>query len=238
MFPCICLFTFFTSMKYQAKIFKPVLVRLDSFSTFAVFSVTIVVFLHQVVVFSLYILFLIKRHAIQNFLNNAAKICPSQKYFLIFKYCCIKNSSVIAFVFLLTEAVQYFGSFNVNLSTFFVMIIYTYPFVMIFAFASFTKAVECFFSSILREFRDKLNEKIKSTDKKHLKYCENLSVKYKEIHDLSNQFNDTFGLIVTCFVTLGSSLTVFNVINCDGKRSHMIKYFFSRLSMSFSTPQK
>lgn len=196
----------------MAAIFRPALVRFDSFSAFSYFSVTIVVVLQQAVLVSIYILFFSKRHAVAKFMNNALKICPTGKYLQKFKSSCIQNSFILATVFMLTEVVQYFGAFNVNLTTFCLVLVFSYPYVMLFAFASFTKAVESYISANMKELKNDVAKEVLSTDGKLSKQCENLSVRYKEIHDLSIQFNETFGLIITCFVTLGSSLTVFNVI--------------------------
>lgn len=211
-FPIVSIFVFYTSFNYMAEIFQPSLVRLDSFSAFAKFSVTIVVFIQEAIFISLYILFFLKRHDVQNFMNNAVRICPKGKHLQNFRRLCIQNSLIIASIFFLGEVVQYFGAFNVSFATFLISIVYSYPFIMLFAFASFTKAAESFISSVLIEFRHHVTEEVKFGDKNKLKKCEKMSVKYKEIYDLSNQFNDTFGLIITSFVTLGSSLTVFNVI--------------------------
>lgn len=224
-FPIVSFFIFYTSLNNMAAIFRPSLVRLNSFSGFALFSVSIVVILQQAVLASIYILFFIKRHAIAKFMNNAVKICPTGKYLQKFKSSCIHNSFILATVFFVTEVVQYFGAFNVNIATFFLVLVYSYPVVMLFAFASFTKAAESFIGANMKEFRNSVAKEVRSTDKQHSKRCENLSVKYKEIHDLSIQFNETFGLIITSFVTLGSSLTVFNVIYCDEKCNLLIKLF-------------
>lgn len=210
--PIVSFFIFYTSLTNMAAIFRPALVQLNSFSGFSLFSVTIVVILQQAVLASIYVLFFIKRHAIAKFMNNAVKIFPNGKYLQKFKNSCIQNSFILAAVFFLTEVVQYFGAFNVNLVTFFLVLVYSYPAVMLFAFASFTKATESFISANMKELRNNVAKEVGTTDKQHERRCENLSVKYKEIYDLSVQFNETFGLIITCFVTLGSSLTVFNVI--------------------------
>lgn len=146
-------------------------------------------------------------------MNNALKICPSEIYLKNFKRRCLQNSCVIASIFIFTANAQYFGALKTSIATFFINFVFIYPDIMLFAFASYVKAAESFITAIMEEFKDDVIKIAKMKGKNVSRHCEKLSMKYKEIYDLSNQFNDTFGLTITGFITLGSSLTVFNVIS-------------------------
>lgn len=198
----------FTYPPISNEIVLDTLIELKGYSVFSKFSIHILVASTYItsIVFSL--LQVKQRHEMCSFVNNLNGIFLNEKYSQRFRKDNKIYSHSLLFVFMSISIVQYLGAVKISILSFFVSFFFIFPNVFLFSVVSFVTGFESFVIASLEGLQEDFEEfshQLFVQKDFGIETFLQLSRKYQNIYNLTEQFNDFFGAqltLVTCHFTI------------------------------------
>lgn len=191
------------------------LVVLKDYSTFSRVSIIIAAVQLYLITFIFCVAQSVRRYKVRNFMRNFMEKALDEKYFMKYKSYCFKHSLAFTILILIILVVSFFGSFKRSIWSFFALMVYSYPFVLLTTFTSFVSNFENFVIASLKQFRKDLKQHhslhVSLTREQNFEIYLELSRKYREIYGLTMQFNDCFGPLITLACIHMISTMIFGV---------------------------
>lgn len=195
-------------------VFRTSLHSFDNFSRFASLSIILSGILTQSALAILFCIQIIKRKKVEEFLNDAIDITLNDISLKFFKTLCLKHSVKLVIYYSFIFAIKFIALVNPTAVNFLAFVVLFFPFVFTFTFVSFIKTIEDFFVTALRQINTDLKKPLMlSTTKDVAKAAAHFIIvkKHHQLRNLSEKFNEAFGLQLTIAVSLFIVLTILNV---------------------------
>lgn len=208
--PFVFIFVLFVASQrtFNDTIFIKTFINLEEFSKFSRISITVIIVIMQGQVILLGILQVLRKYEIFHFIERASAVSLDKKYAKKFVTLCLKRTLTSNFVLLTISIAQFYGSMRISLLSLAVMVICSYPVIVMFSFVTFVISFESFAIVLLKQFKKDL--KNSSTSLNHEIYFK-LSQQYQEIFELIREFKKSFGAQLTTITVLYIFCLVFNV---------------------------
>lgn len=189
------------------KIYDFELKPFDSFSLFAAISMWIAFSVMNISCFLFCVVQFSNRRKMQELGNICSKMKLQNKFQKKFQSNCRHESWKLLFIFVSLTLSQYATVFKGSLYTIACNFIISYPNMMLFAYASILKNFEYFVTAHLDSFQCNLNDAIERDSHK----IETLLTQFRQIYNISEDFNKAFGSSFSIFITAFFLMSIFNV---------------------------